>query len=241
MMIFFCRSFSQLYPLCRYLSVLDRQQLEMLCVRMIAKDPSNFEMLEAMTSHLDTGALLESIDTAMSDSAGSSYFFSKALSPMVDRATMYAKIGRINNALSALLSISSSFALCVCEDENIPSGANDAEDEEKEERQELDLFVAKLEQTWEVVAQKYSPTLVSSHQSAADKGVTDMNEVSLPKTHQDLFALLADWRVNLTPTFGPLFSDALRVVKKSIMKSEKEKEKCGDGSVAQKPAKIAKK
>lgn len=207
-----------------YLSVLDRSQLEMLCVQMIIKNSFDFSVLEAATANIDFAALIESIDDALADSAESSYFFSKALYPMVERAGMYCKINRINNALGMLIAITSAFATCVCEDENLPE---ETEGEEASEREELNSFVAHLESAWEIVVTKFSPAVASTVKNASDKNVIDYAEVKIPTTHKDLFAMLAEWRTALTPIFGPLFSDALRISKKAIMKEEKKTS--GDG------------
>ncbi len=190
---------------------------------MISKDPSQFDLLEHATSQLDLEHLLETIETHLNDAADSSYFFAKSLIPLVQRGEMYMKINRQINALNVIKSITDAFATCVCEDENIPTEGEGADEDEKSERNELNLFVANLESLWEKIAIKFNPNEMCEHKKslASTKNVIDNDEVSLPTTTQELFKILATWREALKDVFGPLFSDALRVLKKRIIQEEK--------------------
>jgi len=99
-----------------YLSVLERDQLERLVVRMILKDESNFDELERAAKMLGEDAILECIESAQValDETGLEAFLA-LVSPYVDKAVSYAKLGYATQALTVLVNITQPIVSAITE------------------------------------------------------------------------------------------------------------------------------
>ncbi len=89
-----------------YLSVLERDQLERLVVRMIVKDDENFADLERAARQLSEDSILEAVESAqIAREEGGLDAALGIFAPFVDKAAGYAKLGLAQQALTVLVNI----------------------------------------------------------------------------------------------------------------------------------------
>ncbi len=122
----------------------------------------------------------------------------------------------------------------------LPHKTEEIAEEGSEDRAIMDTFLRRLESAWQAAVAKFTPpptaaaTATASSAADAAAGAAGMAAgaagkadvfmgalVTPPETLDGVFALLAQWRTELSPRLGPLFSDPLRVLKKAMIKAQK--------------------
>mmetsp|Transcript_37679 Transcript_37679/g.74148 ORF Transcript_37679/g.74148 Transcript_37679/m.74148 type:complete len:171 (+) Transcript_37679:215-727(+) len=128
-----------------------------------------------------------------------------ACDAFLEKAANYAKTGYVSKALLVLSAISPMLIEATVENSK-------SEGFEEEDKTHCEEFFSKLENSWADVFEAYGTPPPSGSQSDDDKAPNDV------ATLEEYFKELATWRTQLTPSFGPLFSQPLRTLKKKILK-----------------------
>jgi hypothetical protein len=135
----------------------------------------------------------------------------------IELAIDYAESFDALNAFRVLDIITAPFVSCVTSEEN----KKKFPEEETEDRTSLDSFVASLEDAWTKSCTKL--TICDGPVAAPIRDLDNPEPADIQAVSKEQmearFASLAQWRMQLTPVLGPIFSDALRALKKQIQKS----------------------
>eukprot|EP00808_Paulinella_micropora_P023892 g55396.t1 len=195
------------------LACLSRQDLELALVQLIARHPQEAERLyEAAHRDVDTEDVHNEVFASMM--ADSALAMLPKLQPVIARANNFCKVGAARNGMVVLQSVTPPLVTLLAEEDEAEA------QQELKGSTELAQLLATLEEAWREV--------LTLRCSGAD-------ELSVGQA-QELFAQLGDWRTQLTPLLGPLFSDPLRVLKKHIQaasKASQESKQSGTAEVAE--------
>jgi hypothetical protein len=172
---------------------LDRTAVDFLVVQMIMKHPDSADLLFKAVDSLDIDDIQSTIMDSANEIEGDILLLINMLQPYIERINNLRLCKRTELSLDLLLVISQMFIVRLIEYIQEESMF----EEGSKERDEIDLFVRTLEKQWvDVVAAHSAATLESL---------------------QENFKTLAEWRLNLTKSMGPIFSDALRLLKTKIV------------------------
>lgn len=228
------------------------------------------------TKHLDQESIMNALEEAEGDSDDNVAHFCAKLTPQVERASLYLKIGEVRNAMAVLAAVGEPFVQMLASQlDNLP-------EEDTPEHSTIHSFIAELETQWYNASKEFPATLEKEAKEKAKRelekkdkeeaeGKTDgfakpkpkskpnvgkkgkkggaaeeeeeddddmafmyMPTITSPINLEQLFSLLAGWRTALESKFGPLFGDALRVVKKAILKTKEGTQTAGSTSAKSK-------
>mmetsp|Transcript_10561 Transcript_10561/g.15758 ORF Transcript_10561/g.15758 Transcript_10561/m.15758 type:complete len:179 (-) Transcript_10561:54-590(-) len=174
---------------------LSRQRLELVLAKVICKYPDEVEnLLQESRKAVDVA----NIESEMKEIFDSKRIVMETVYSQIDH---YIKIARTyslakdsGNAMSILETITSPLIDAIVEQKLVP--------DDGEEREQFDEFIVELETCWQ-------------------KAIDAMDEKITSDALKRVFKELCRHRVALTPMLGPIFSDALRMVKKKILATEK--------------------
>mmetsp|Transcript_21290 Transcript_21290/g.41311 ORF Transcript_21290/g.41311 Transcript_21290/m.41311 type:complete len:230 (-) Transcript_21290:312-1001(-) len=181
------------YDLGYMMAPLSRQQLELVLAKIIYKYPDELEkLMEESRKAIDSGAIKTELDALFSDKDLTLNEAFPQLEHHIKLAKDYALAKDPRNATSILKVVTKAFVGNVVKRSLIP-------DEHSEERGEFDEFVVMLETAWQEVINK-------ADEKTSCEDLTEW------------FKELSQHRIALTSLLGPIFSDALRLIKKRIRK-----------------------
>jgi hypothetical protein len=185
-------------------------------------------LISQAAGFIDESQILEELDTLQETFAENPEALTKAIQSYIDRSLSYASIGLKANAIKVLYSITNMVVV-----ELIESDATESVDKEV-----ITTAITSLEEAWKKVLTDYVPEPKApaaqpapSKKRKSDEPQEDEDEdmeydgvlIESPVTYEEVFSTLAQWRVQLQETFGPLFSDPLRVLKAMMVKAGKTK------------------
>jgi len=224
-----------------YLGVLDREQLQALIVKCIIKDGTIFDELEEATQFLDHEQLLQNLEpmidiTNLPD-------LEVSIAPLRERFYGYMKLNLYTNALIVLYSYSNQCIMNIIE-----AGIDENDDKLKEFIIELEKDWKEIAQVYFLtettklelkhleiergkMLEKHAKAIKKEEKISKQKGEKsdrilsnddgNMDEyiprVDAPLTLMKIFEQLAQWREKCQ-VLGPIFGDALRVLKLRIIK-----------------------
>lgn len=179
------------------MSPLSREQLEILIVRFIGMhDELGDVLLAEVSKPVDSSAVHRATVAALNSFVGDLPIgeLVGVLREHATRASNYVEARSFRNARDVLQALTGPFVdWC-----SVNAGSMREEDGE---RAEVETFFGDLESAWEGAIRGSSEELSADKAAAATK----------------LFELLAGWRGKLQKDFGPIFSDPLRVLKRTIV------------------------
>lgn len=184
------------------MSAMSREQIEMLLIRMVAMHPEGIDLLlDESQKTVNVEDAVEPLILLLEDEASTLSAVQATLASITTRVSAYTTAGVYANAVLILEATTGPF-VSYCVDlhaaQMLPGAGSD-------ERLSLDACVTGLEDCWLNYFQQCPRNLAVASDAAAV---------------EDFFKQLADWRTQLSPLLGPIFSDPLRHLKKLLQAKE---------------------
>lgn len=192
------------------MGILSRQQLEMVLAKFIMVHPESDHLLLEACSNIEVTEEELAEELQLDPEMASPLEVAAAAQDAVTRANNFALAKDCFNAMVILEYVTEALmqALGLQQQERRrrkqtqPRRAQQ-NNEDDEEREVITLFVQRLELVWEQALNLLAKRAEEQPAKFVDR-------------LQSLFETLASWRLQLQPDFGPMFSDPLRVLKKSL-------------------------